>query len=590
IYRLQTVYAVKPLLLPSSELRVPAAKPEESLPSFSLPEASYTVMADSPECQQQQEEEEAGAQRLGSGPTHNPTAPPDEVFDVSTTVDPSYIISMIRKLIPNSKPNEVESRDGPTCSSKLDHMENDEAPSHSSGEMTLSNDGLKTMDYPNNGFDGSTRLVGSVESELSAREKVWEECGTILWDLAADQSHAELLVENFMLDVLLANLMTSDSARITEISLGIIGNLACHGTLMKQIISTEKLVEIIVNQVFSDDTPSLCEVCRLLTLGLQSSEGITWAKALQSDHILTHILWIADNTLNPLLIEKSVGLLLAILENQQDVAPLLMPQLVKFGLPSILINLLALEIGKVTSDRSPERYAALDLILRSIEALSTIDEYSQEICSNKEVLEMASGLIKLPDKIELEHCCVTAVVLIANILTDAAEHAIDMAKDLVFIQDLFDLFPFTSDDIEARNALWSIIARLLVRVPETEINTPSLSSYVMLLVKKTDDIEDDLLDNQFDVHTQNHDSSTISKAKRICRTAALKKISSILEQWIESKGSAESAISSPENQIDDKDVYRLLACKPKCSARIIPVIFLPTFAMNLGLAFSLIFV
>ena len=44
--------------------------------------------------------------------------------------------------------------------------------------------------------------------------------------------------------------------------------------------------------------------CRLLTLGIQSSECITWAKALQSEHVIYHILWIVENTLNLQLIEK----------------------------------------------------------------------------------------------------------------------------------------------------------------------------------------------------------------------------------------------------------------------------------------------
>lgn len=44
--------------------------------------------------------------------------------------------------------------------------------------------------------------------------------------------------------------------------------------------------------------------CRLLTLGLQSCEPIPWAEALQPEHILCRILWIAENTLNLQLIEK----------------------------------------------------------------------------------------------------------------------------------------------------------------------------------------------------------------------------------------------------------------------------------------------
>jgi hypothetical protein len=42
----------------------------------------------------------------------------------------------------------------------------------------------------------------------------------------------------------------------------------------------------------------------LLTLGLQSSECITWAEALQSEHIVSRILWVVENTLNLQLIEK----------------------------------------------------------------------------------------------------------------------------------------------------------------------------------------------------------------------------------------------------------------------------------------------
>lgn len=43
---------------------------------------------------------------------------------------------------------------------------------------------------------------------------------------------------------------------------------------------------------------------RLLTLGLQGSEAITWAKALQPENVLSRILWVVENTLNPQLIEK----------------------------------------------------------------------------------------------------------------------------------------------------------------------------------------------------------------------------------------------------------------------------------------------
>lgn len=47
------------------------------------------------------------------------------------------------------------------------------------------------------------------------------------------------------------------------------------------------------------------------------------------------------------------------------------------------------------------RYSILDFILRTIEALSVLDDYSREICSNKEVFWLVSDLVRLPDKAEV---------------------------------------------------------------------------------------------------------------------------------------------------------------------------------------------
>ena len=119
------------------------------------------------------------------------------------------------------------------------------------------------------------------------------------------------------------------------------------------------------------------------------------------------------------------------------------------------------------------RYSILDLILRTIEALSVLDDYSQDICSNKEVFCLVSDLVRLPDKVEVyfrwpvtiklkhmhlfislcnnylshswnhgdDNCeklmvgisqvansCITAAVLIANILIDAADLASEISQ------------------------------------------------------------------------------------------------------------------------------------------------------------------
>nr|GMD71297.1 protein saal1 isoform X1 [Ipomoea batatas] len=71
-----------------------------------------------------------------------------------------------------------------------------------------------------------------------------------------------VLVQNLILEVLFSTLVVSKSARITEISLGIIGNLACHELSREKITSTNGLIGAVMEQLFLDDTPCLCEACR----------------------------------------------------------------------------------------------------------------------------------------------------------------------------------------------------------------------------------------------------------------------------------------------------------------------------------------
>ncbi|KAI7743368.1 hypothetical protein M8C21_003551 [Ambrosia artemisiifolia] len=346
----------------------------------------------------EEEEEEIGYNQLAQ----NPPAPADELFDISTTVDPSYVISLIRKLLPPTMNN--------ATTSTSNHVG--------------TNDTCQIMNDNNNNInDHENNASPSVGNEA------WEEHGCVLWDLATSRTHAELMVQNLVLEVILATLMVSQSPRVTEISLGIIGNLACHEVSRKQIVNVKGLVEVIVDQLFVDDTPCLCEEFRLLTLCLQGSEGVTWAHALQPEIVLSRILWIVENTLNPQLIEKSVGFLLAISESEDDPRALLLPNLVKLGLPNILINLLAFEISKLEGDeRLPERYSVLDTILRAIEALTVIDSCAQELCSSRKLFSLLSTLIKLTDKIEVATSCVSAAVLIANLLSDSEDLILEISQ------------------------------------------------------------------------------------------------------------------------------------------------------------------
>uniref|UniRef100_A0A9I9DQ55 Protein saal1 n=1 Tax=Cucumis melo TaxID=3656 RepID=A0A9I9DQ55_CUCME len=548
-----------------------------------------------------------------NGPAHHPSAPLDELFDISTTVDPSYIISLIRKLLPLNASNTRNSCEnghdgGDTSVNKMD-----EGDGYLSGDQLLSSSGTVSKCLGLEIADGSGKLADKegedegacLKSEQlisSPEEKVWEEYGCILWDLSASRSQAELMVQNLVLEVLSANLMVSQSVRVMklhrcllyemdklwlwqfegitylssiasnphsikyllqEISLGIIGNLACHEVPMKHIVAKSGLITTIVSQLFLDDAQCLCEVCRLLNTGLQSSECVIWAEALNFEHVLSRILWVSENTLNPQLIEKSVGLLSTIIESHQEVVHALLPCLMKLGLSSVLFNLFSFEMKILTNERSAERHSILDVILRAVETLSGIEEHSHELCSNKELFQLVRDLVKLPDAFEVSSSCISAVVLIANILSDVPDLAFEMSQDLSFLQGLFDTFSFAGDDLEARDAVWSIIARILVRVQENVMSRPKLLEYVSLLVSKTDLIEDDLLDHCMTESNKEEDGMTSACTKSNSRCISLRRIISILNHWTASKD--EGTDVRDEYCVEDVDVNRLLTCCSKHS-------------------------
>ncbi|KAK9124014.1 hypothetical protein Sjap_013616 [Stephania japonica] len=460
-------------------------------------------------------------------------------FEVATGQQPDHLRSMDRFIIP------IES-----------YIQKRESVKRLSKPMQDEEEEEKAV-VVDDGEEEAAFLPSAPPSELGG-EEAWEENGCILWDLAANKTHAELMVENLLLDVLLASLTLSQSVRIMEISLGILANLACHEVPRKCIFSSKGLVDVVFDQLFSDDSQCLCEAFRLLTLGLQGSGSISLIETLQQQHVLERILWITENTLNFQLLEKSLGLLLVIIDNQQEEARVLIPQMEKLGLVSILINLLACEMDKLSNQRMPERYSVLDMILQVLEALSVIEDFSDSISSSNKLSQLVFDLVKVPDKVEVSSCCVTAIVLIANILADVPDAVAVISKDLSLLQGLLDIIPFVSDDIDARNALWSVLGRIFAQVQD-DANPSTLCHYVSLLVEKSDFIEEDLVDHRL----EDSDTDKKSTSKLDAVNASLNRMCNILNRWITIKGNVAESDAPTEDHPDDENVHRLLhiCCK-----------------------------
>ncbi|GBG65954.1 hypothetical protein CBR_g54933 [Chara braunii] len=318
------------------------------------------------------------------------------------------------------------------------------------------------------GFKGRQDDLGNeeegeeVEKEDEEREEQdpREEAGCILWDLASNKTHAEFLVQNHLLEVVLAILRSSHTDRMREICLGILANLACHPETERAMTNMEGLVDVAVQQIFVDDPASLTEVCRLLSASLHGDAAVRWGFAIGSDLILGRILWIASNTMQPQLLEKSCELLLAMVDGKSGVGAILIPALLQLSLSDVLIDLLGSELSAITDGCDVHGDTVLDTLLQVAEVLSLHDDCAAQLAANQKVFSLATQVLQLPGREEPGPSAITAVVLIANLLAEEPLLVSVLASDPSFIERLLPILPVVTDDPGARNALWSVLGRI----------------------------------------------------------------------------------------------------------------------------------
>ncbi|GAQ79800.1 hypothetical protein KFL_000380325 [Klebsormidium nitens] len=131
---------------------------------------------------------------------------------------------------------------------------------------------LEEAETERQGGRRSMSLEGGRDDE--SPEVCREEAGCMLWDLAADAGHAQFLLQQKICDVVLAILSAAHSDRLGEIALGVLANLACHKETAGQATRWPGLQARVVQELGEMDPPTLTEVCRLLSAGLHSGDKI----------------------------------------------------------------------------------------------------------------------------------------------------------------------------------------------------------------------------------------------------------------------------------------------------------------------------
>lgn len=124
-----------------------------------------------------------------------------QLFDISTTVDPSYVISLIRKLLPaNASSNHNSHSDvscGPLQGLNTDDMEISAlTPSIVPPSSKGTSESMEIIDdCHRNATHERENEAEQPGHSVPVGEEIWEEYGCILWDLSASKTHAELMVK-----------------------------------------------------------------------------------------------------------------------------------------------------------------------------------------------------------------------------------------------------------------------------------------------------------------------------------------------------------------------------------------------------------
>ncbi|CAH1787799.1 unnamed protein product [Owenia fusiformis] len=142
-----------------------------------------------------------------------------------------------------------------------------------------------------------------------------------LWDIAMDKDVAAFLQEFQAVEILTGVIAKSHAPRLTEISIGILGNMACHKQICPVITENNELVKLTLLLLETPDAPTLIQITRLLYVCL-SSEGskCSWIPAIkQHETVLQNILFVFNSSTNNDLLKNMGELVDKLLEMDEEI-------------------------------------------------------------------------------------------------------------------------------------------------------------------------------------------------------------------------------------------------------------------------------
>lgn len=120
-----------------------------------------------------------------------------------------------------------------------------------------------------------------------------------LWDMSMNGDVAAFLEEMDTTEVLLDAVLKSQNARVTEICVGILANMACSHDVCVKMLRNKDLIDIVTVLLDEPDAPVLVEVTRLIHVCLSNSEVESqWMAVLETETVFKNFMYILENSLN----------------------------------------------------------------------------------------------------------------------------------------------------------------------------------------------------------------------------------------------------------------------------------------------------
>ncbi|NXI86561.1 SAAL1 protein, partial [Rhipidura dahli] len=231
--------------------------------------------------------------------------------------------------------------------------------------------------------------AGSPEGARTELDEEMENDICKVWDMSMDEDVALFLQEFNAPDIFMGVFAKSKCPRLTEICVGILGNMACFQDICMSISKDENLGQVLLQRLCDSDSPTLLETSRLLLTCLSQPEvANVWVERIRENpSVFDCICFIMSSSTNVELLVK-VG---EVVDKLFDLDEELMLKWIKNGscrsvgpsvddspeeLPDFKIVPCILEAAKQVRSDNPE---GLDVYMHILQLLTTVDEGIQAI-------------------------------------------------------------------------------------------------------------------------------------------------------------------------------------------------------------------